>query len=250
MSTFEREIICFDLETTGLQAKDHSIVQFACVILNTSLQVIEEYKTYIKPPAHVVWSPKAIEVTGITPDTVKDSPTFKEAAKTILGKFKDRDILTHNGNVFDLPFIATEFDRVGEYFNIDNINVYDTLYIESLISSRKLDYLYNKYTGCTMEDSGLQAHDALSDVLATASVFKGQTNIFDVNTSNTTVSLDKMIGYNDGELVMMVGKYKGDKIYNLLKKDPDYVAWMVKESGSPRIFNLVKELYLKVKNEG
>ncbi len=244
---FEREIIVFDIETTGLSQKDHRVVQFACVILNTDLEIIDEWSTYINPGS-VEWSPGAVDTHGITPEMVKGEKSFKELSLEILSKFKDRDICTHNGNRFDIPFIANEFDRVGVDFSVDDVNVFDTFAIEAKIASRKLDDLFNKYTGMRMEEAQLKAHDALSDVKATAAILLGQHKVFDLSSITNKASLDSDIHYtSEGIPFMSYGKYKGVPIEEVIKKDPEYIAWLVKSKGSKRFFNSIKKIYEKMK---
>ncbi len=246
MMKFEREIICFDLETTGLSMKDHKIVQFACVILDTDLNIIQEYNTYINP-GNIIWSPEAIKTHGITPEKVQNEPFMRVLAKDIFELFQGRDILTHNGNKFDIPFLANELDMCGYDLNVDDIQVFDTFVIESKINSRKLGDLYSKYTGNSMEDAGLAAHDALSDVCATASIFKCQDSIFKIDSIENKTVIERDIGYENGIPVMMYGKYKGVPVVDVIKKDPDYLAWLLKERGSKRLFNTIKRIYESMK---
>ncbi len=241
---FTREIICFDLETTGLSSKDCGIVQFAALILDQDLNVIEEHNVLINP-GDVVWNQSAIEVHGITKEKVKGCKTFVERAKYIFNLFNNRDILTHNGNVFDIQFLYDKLSNVNDDYTLrlGDVNVFDTLYIETKISSRKLGELFKKYTGETMEDAGLSAHDALSDVKATLSIFKKQMTLTDIFSMGAKLSTHKSLKYVGGVKCLSYGKYKHEPVESIIRQDPEYITWLVKSTGSKSLFKEIKEVY-------
>ena len=78
----KKEIIVFDLETTGLSRKTDYVIQFSGIKYTISGGKLEEKEvvdTYIKPEKSI--PAKISEITGITNEMVKNSPTENDALK-------------------------------------------------------------------------------------------------------------------------------------------------------------------------
>lgn len=93
--------IVLDLETTGLDYKREKIIEFAGIKLVNN-EITEEYETLINPRQEIRHS--SIEIHGITPDMVKDSPTIEEVMPKITDFIKDYPIIAHNA-IFDHSFL-------------------------------------------------------------------------------------------------------------------------------------------------
>ena len=167
-----KDIVAFDLETTGLDRVKDQIIQIACIKFNRETKkIINKIMYYVQPVGEYDITIQAYKKHGIKKEFLKDKPHFKDIAQEIFDFFKDCDILSYNGNNFDVPFLKYEFLKVGIDWNVLDCKFYDAFLEEKRRNGNSLEATYERYYGKTMIDSGLKAHDAFSDVMATIGVF-------------------------------------------------------------------------------
>lgn len=240
-------IVSFDIETTGIEQKTARIVQISLIKFERkgeSYEIIDSFDTYISPGSDAVWSEQAMRVNGITPDTVKSSPGFSEVADKILDFIGNSDILTYNGNTFDIPILKNELARIGKAWSLYGKKIYDSLYIESKISSRKLVDVYKRYTGKDLNE----AHNSLADARATIEVFCKQMELLNESELDTETTAGGLVGMMDGEKCFLVGKYRGRSVKEIIKEDPSYITYFIKQ-GDPDFYLIVKDIYNELKTE-
>lgn len=229
-----KDLVIFDLETTGVDKSKDQIIQFAAIKVNPEThQVIDSKNLWIQPIGQYQISIQAYFKHGVKPDDLKDKPHFSEVAQEIVDFMKDCDIVTYNGNGFDIPFLLTELDRCGISFSFMNSKCYDTYLEERKRNGMHLGEVYTRYKGKTMEEAGLQAHDALSDVKATYTIFVAQQR-------NKPYEPEKMYGEDAvitdqefrGEIkpCFNIGKYKGISVEFVNSIDKNYLAWCISDS--------------------
>ena len=68
-----KNLVCFDVETTGLSQKEDFIIQLSMVKLDEHLQEIDSRNWYIKPVHNYEMKPTAIEKHGITKVLFEDN---------------------------------------------------------------------------------------------------------------------------------------------------------------------------------
>ena len=95
---------------------------------------------------------------------------FNEVHKEFCELIEDSDLLTYNGNTFDIRFLNEECKRWDLQLPIENKKFYDSYAMECKFSPRDLSSVFNKYTGEILEG----AHDALNGVKATVKLFECQ----------------------------------------------------------------------------
>ena len=100
-----REIV-LDTETTGLDPrKGDRLIEIGCIEIVNRIPTGREFHLYINPERDV--HPDAVAVHGLTRDSCKDKPLFKDVADEFLTFIGDAPLVIHNAN-FDMGFINTE----------------------------------------------------------------------------------------------------------------------------------------------
>lgn len=224
----------FDIETTGLDRSKDFIIQFAGIKIDTSThKIIDELNLYIQPEGNYSISPGAFFKHNITPQFLSDKPYMRDCAVKIVAFFNNSEnILTYNGNSFDIPFLKAELNKYGYDIDFMSKNCYDAFIIEKERNGISLENTYKRYKGKTMEESGLSAHDAFSDIKGTYSVFIAQQK-------NESYGPLKMYG-EDNVITDMefcgtiqpcfnIGKYKGVSLNWLAQHDTNYLQWCVSD---------------------
>ena len=239
-----RPLLFFDIESTGLNIPNDSIIELSFVKVFPDGK--EEVKTWkIKPwdyekQCQRPIDPSASKVNGITDDMLVDCPTFYEVADEVADWLKDSDLAGFNSTKFDLPMLAEEFERVelaGKKPNVDlhSPKMVDVQNIYHTMEPRNLKAAYRFYCGGEDFDN---AHTAEADTLATYAVLKGQLDKYgdalknDVNTLSSfgnKKSID-FAGYliqgDDGDAVINFGKFKGKKARDVYNTERSYFSWI------------------------
>ena len=175
-----RNIIVFDTETTGTK-HESEIVQITAVEYDRAGNRIRSLSTYVNPGADengVIFTGDdgAIGVHGITAETVKDAPSFRDIAGDLHEMMEGRTIIGHNV-LFDYPKVQRALDLSGHPVLTSGPMV-DTMrlarYVAPAEGRRPREWGYKLKT-CT-ERAGIafdpeQAHDAAYDVDRTAVLF-------------------------------------------------------------------------------
>ena len=251
----KKEIVAFDLETTGINTQTARILSIAIQVLDTQLNTIDEFYSLVCPdrnPQNYDIESTAHTVHGITKEMVANAPTLQELLPTIKKYFESRDILTYNGNTFDLELLNYELQRLGTYLPVKGKICYDSYDIEKQFNSNKLGSVYKRYMGKTMEEDGLFAHNALSDVKATIEIFKKQVQMYDIDLDKFFLeSPKKIIQLNENkEYVFTLGKYKERLVEDIMKQDTSYISWLVgSNQGQVEFLTLLKNIYTNLKQK-
>lgn len=226
-------IVAFDIECTGLYRETDQIIQFSAIKYDAKTnEVVDELDLKIQPVQPYKISLGAYFKHGITPQQLVDYPHFEEVADQIVSFFgdpKNNAVLTFNGNSFDIPFLAEELKRYGRTINFTDRVIFDSFLINNRLNPNDLESIYEKYTGQSMEESGLQAHDALSDVRATFEVFNKQKEQTDNLTSAIIVTDNSLKAFRDGPVVFNFGKYRTCEVEKIYKIDPSYIEWCLSD---------------------
>jgi len=225
-------IIFFDLETTGINVASDRIVEISWLKIQPSGQ--QTTSTQLVNPTIPI-DPKAIAIHGITDEDVKDKPTFKEIANSVAREFEGCDLAGYNSNKFDIPLLAEEFMRAEVDFDMSKRKFVDVQVIFHKMEQRTLSAAYRFYCKKELED----AHSAEADALATYEILKAQLDRYDIlendieflsgfSSQNRNVDLAGRIIFNDKDIeVFNFGKYKGEPVDEVLKKDPGYFSWIL-----------------------
>ena len=123
---FDDEIVCFDIETTGLKVTREAITEIGAVVLKNG-KITETFQTFVNPGRRL--TPEIIGLTGITDAMLADAPSLKEALTAFLQFVNGRVLAAHNAE-FDISFIRAGCRKVGLEF--------EPTYIDSLILAQNL----------------------------------------------------------------------------------------------------------------
>jgi DNA polymerase-3 subunit epsilon len=225
-------IVFFDLETTGINVASDRIVEIS--ILKVHVDGHEESLTYRVNPEMPI-PPQSTAIHGISDEDVKDSPTFKELAKTLARFMEKCDIGGYNSIKFDIPLLAEEFLRADVDIDFKKRKFIDVQNIFHKMEKRTLEAAYKFY--CNKDLEG--AHSAEADTKATYEVLMAQLDRYpslnndmeflaEFSSHHKIVDFaGRMILNEKNEEVFNFGKYKGKKVEEVLETDPGYYGWMM-----------------------
>lgn len=225
-------IVFFDLETTGININTDRIVEICYLKVHPNGN--EEAKTLrINPEMPIPESSSAIH--GIYDADVADCPTFKEVARNIARDIEGCDLAGFNSNRFDVPVLAEEFLRAGVDIDMTKRKFVDVQVIFHKMEQRTLSAAYKFYCAKDLED----AHTAEADTRATYEVLQSQLDRYgeelkndiaflaDYSSFNKNVDFAGRMVYDEkGVEIFNFGKYKGQSVSEVLKKDSGYYSWI------------------------
>ncbi len=258
----QNDLVFFDIESTGLNVVRDRILQIALIKYPKDGSEPSELSLLINPGIPI--SPEAMEVHGITPDMLRNKPSFQQVAQKIYDFIGSADLAGYNSDRFDVPMLLEEFARVGISFSMERRKTLDIQKIFYKMEPRTLTAAYRFYCKKEMEN----AHDALADVKATVDVFKGQlahykdvpyidgdgykheppivNNIASVAEfigDNKTVDATQRLKYNkDGVIVFNFGKYQGQPAAETVYRDRQYYNWIMDKEFSVQVKTTLKRL--------
>ena len=241
----KRPLVFFDLETTGMSITTDRIVEYSFIkVFPDGSEEVMSSRLNPSMPIPIETS----LIHGIYQEDIKDAPLFSDHANDLNAFLTDCDLGGYNLLLFDLPLLIEEFNREEIEFQIENRKIIDSQKIFYLMQPRTLTAAYKFYCGKDLED----AHSAEADTRATYEVFKGQVEMYDgvtikdksgeiiepvkndvdhvhQHTVSQIADLAGRIVYNhEGVEVFNFGKFKGQPVVSVLKKERGYYDWMMK----------------------
>ena len=260
----KKPLAFFDIEATGLSTNKDRIIEIC--VLKISPNGMEEAKTWLLNPDYPI-SEEATQVHGYTNEDLLDKPTFKHKAKEIYEYFKGCDIAGYNSLKYDIPILVEEFLRVDIDFEIKKRKLIDVQNIFMKMEQRTLTAAYKFYLGKTLDN----AHSAEADTIATYEILKSQLDryaeveytdrqgeksipvvndmqeLHEFSMHNKNADLSGQIIYNkEGMETFNFGKYKGQTVVDIFKKDPSYYSWMMKADFPQFTKKLLTNIKLKM----
>ena len=211
--------VFLDVETSGF-ADDDKIVELALKARGSMPQVAHSLYNPERPIGH-----EAMAVTHITNKMVADAPLFLGSPlHTTLNNLlaKDHVLVAHNAD-FDMKFLKRE----GIEINGPHICTYKVAYHQdeqALLPKHTLQFLrYHFFEEEEFEGENIVAHSAASDVLVLERLFKHLEKSY---------TIEEMIEISSKPMLIKkfsFGKYKGEWIKDVARKDTNYLIWMRRE---------------------
>ncbi len=247
----EKPIVFFDLETTGVDISKDRIIELCYIRIEPNGNKSSE-SMRINPNMHI--PENASQINGIYDEDVKDCPTFSMVADHLLQVFAGCDLAGFNSNKFDIPLLVEEFMRVGKNLDLHECRMVDVQNIYHKLERRTLIAAYKYYCGKDLEN----AHSALADTEATLEVLEAQldkypnilqndmTFLADFSLMNRNVDFAGRLIYDEeGSEIVNFGKYKGQKLKDVLSKDPGYYSWIMQGDFTMNTKQVFTQLKLK-----
>jgi len=185
--------IVLDTETTGLEvSRGHRIIEIGCVELIDRKLTGKHYHQYINPQRDI--DQGAIEVHGITAESLADKPPFAQIAREFYDFVDGAELIIHNAP-FDIGFLDAELDKLDSGYRElgDVCKIIDTLLMARAKhpgQRNSLDALCTRYM---VDNSQRDLHGALLDAEILADVYLTMTG------GQTTFQLsDADTGAEDG----------------------------------------------------
>lgn len=215
------EIVCFDLETTGLSAMSDRIIEIGAVRIKNG-EIIDSFDTFVFPERDI---PERItELTGITDDDVKGAPCEREALLEFFAYAKDLPLMAHNAS-FDMSFLEAGIRRClidKKSVSVDSLAISQALLPD--LKKHKLDSLTSHF-----KLQNFEHHRANDDAAALARIY------FKLMPMMKEVGIEKLSDIND----KLGGKgYKHSR--------PNHMILLVKNAvGLKNLYKLVSLSHLE-----
>ncbi|MCX4188483.1 DNA polymerase III subunit epsilon [Methylophaga sp. OBS4] len=175
VETTQKRQVVLDTETTGIStADDHRIIEIGCVELVNRRLTGNTFHQYINPQREI--DAGAMEVHGITNESLVDKPLFAEIAEDFLRFIDGAELIIHNAP-FDVGFLDHELKKLAdETRRIKSVaTVLDTLKMardKHPGQKNNLDALCKRYD---VDNSNRELHGALLDAEILADVYLAMT---------------------------------------------------------------------------
>ncbi len=258
-----KNLIFLDIEATGPNFLKDRIIQLAMIKYQPGHESPLEWNELINPGIPI--SREAYEIHGIDAQALARKPLFSQLAENIHKFIGDADLVAYNTYKLDIPLLLEEFARVGLDWDIKNRKIIDAQRIFHKMEPRTLKAALKFY--CNKELSN--AHDALEDTRAIVEIFNGQIAryenvnltdeegneypapvrrdlraLHDFTNDQNMVDITHRLKYNaDGVMVFNFGKYVGQPVIEVFKKDRNFYHWIQNKEFSVQVKNILKNLF-------
>lgn len=258
----KNDLLFIDLEATGPNFLKDRIVQLA-MIKHSPKGDITEWNEYINPGIPI--SQEAYEIHKIDAATLSRKATFIQLADKIHTFIGKADLVTYNSYKLDIPILVEEFARAGIEWDTAGRKIIDAQRIFHKMEPRTLKAALKFYSNQDLAS----AHNALEDARAMVDIFKGQITryenqnledeegnvtpapikrdikaLHEFTNDQNMVDVSNRLKYNaDGVMIFNFGKYIGQPVVEVFKKDRNFYHWIQSKEFSIQVKNILKKVY-------
>ena len=106
--------VILDIETTGLDRENSSILEVGAVCISNN-SIVDRFSSFVQYTEEI---PETIRrLTGITEEMVKNAPLLEEVIKQTKTFIKEYPVVSHNGFFFDFPILERDGLKFGEKYD-------------------------------------------------------------------------------------------------------------------------------------
>ena len=222
--------ILFDTETTGASAEDR-VIQFGAIIKKKKNE-LEIYDELCFSPIPIKL--EAMEVHNITPDLIENKPLAIET-----NFYKRLEELNNSENFLIAHNINFDLEMIKKEGFVNNLQLIDTLrcakHLFEDLPYHRLQYLRYALELYKIEEQEarklnitIKAHDAIGDVLV-MKLFLSRLVASCRELYPTLNPMQKLVELTQTPVLIKIfkfGKYKGESIEEVARKDANYLNWM------------------------
>jgi DNA polymerase-3 subunit epsilon len=230
------DIVVLDFETTSASVKDCRIVSY-CMF-----RPGQEKRIGLLNPEMPI-PPASTKIHGITDDSVKDAPTFRQISKSLLDYLGSAVLCGYNVRDFDAEVLRLEFERCGITYKVPGC--IDPFVLWQQMEARTLENAFKRFCGKSLGDT---AHDAASDAEAAWAIsvvmqlehfesFEAMQKLCDEPPPGFA-DRKRVIRIEDGRLILNIGKHRGMEVRHL---EQSYVEWMLGQDFSDDVKKILRE---------
>ena len=253
--TLDRPLVVFDLETTGTDPAQDRIVEIGVLRIEPDGERLLRTRR-INPERAIPQEASAVH--GIHDEDVRDEPTFKQVARSLLDLLEGADLAGFNVRRFDVPLLDREMRDCGLDLGLGGRRIVDAMTIFHRKEPRDLSAAVRFYLG--REHEG--AHGAEVDLTATLDVLEAQLERYedlprsveelDVWTKPRPDAIDeagKFVRRGD-DVVFAFGKHKGRSLRDVAGQAPNYLDWILGSDFPEDAKQLVREVLAELRGTG
>jgi DNA polymerase-3 subunit epsilon len=243
-----RPLVVLDTETTGTDAQRDRIVHLGLVRLSPD-RGPEEFESFVDPEMSI--PPAATSVHGIGDAAVASAPAFAEIAGRVRDFIGDADLCGFNAAAFDVPLLARQLREAGCPLDMSGRRVVDVKVLYHQLRPRTLSDAYRDFVG--RELTG--AHGAMADARAALEVVRAMLArhpdlprrpgdlavLLGDPDRSAWADPDGKFVRQDGRLVFAFGKYKGESLDDIARREPGFLRWMLDRDFSKEVKAIVRE---------
>jgi DNA polymerase-3 subunit epsilon len=223
--------VFLDLESTGTDPLRDRIVEIA--VLRVAPDGTREARCRRVHPGRPI-PPEATAVHGIRDEDVRDAPSFRQIARSLLDWIGDADLAGFNVRRFDVLLLERELADCGLDLALASRRIVDAMTIFHRRERRDLAAAVRFYLG--REHAG--AHSALEDVEAAASVLDAQLERY-ADLPRTVEELDALgrdraavdqagkFVWREERVVFSFGMHQGRELGEVAREARDYLEWIL-----------------------
>lgn len=228
---FEKSLVIFDIETTGLNISSDKIVELAYVKVWPNGRVKKD-DMLLNPEMKITLEASAVH--GIRSQDVKDKPAFRVKSQELWDVFNGCYYSGFNIINFDLPILRREFIRVGMDFEYVTSDIIDSREIFLKMVPRTLSSSYEYYCKRKLNEW----HTALNDTEATAEILVRQLEKYKeirdwefINklhqTEEEAMDSTRKFYWLHGTAYFAFSKYRDKSLKQIARNDPKFLEWIL-----------------------
>lgn len=249
MLQLTRPLVCFDLETTGIDPINDRIWQIGIVKVMPDGSE-HDWETLVNPNVDI--PPEVVEATknekrphGINRKELETAPLFKDIAAKVAKGLEGCDLTGYNIRSFDVPLLEAEFVRAGVPTDLSSSVLHlDAYRLYLKVKRRDLTNFVYDMTGV---DITTEAHDAMLDARNTLRGLRACLEKYP-HLPRDPQALHTMLFERDGDSLaggkfyfkhnaahFNFGKHKDRKLEDVARRDRGYLQWAVSGNFEPEV---------------